>query len=189
MMQGISTLLKTRNMQYDASEHRISCMPHVINICVQHILKSVGGAAQDPDDSDDEEEDGKPEEDNESEDDDFEVVPDPSRWGSQTYDQAAAGNPLKRLRTLIRTIRSSGQRRRAFQRCIAVGNAEGHFPNPEGDGMLSLPELELLRDVSTRWDSSYRMIDRSRALRPVSLSLLLICHHASLLTQILLTGN
>ncbi|KAK7041157.1 HAT family dimerization domain-containing protein [Favolaschia claudopus] len=60
-------------------------------------------------------------------------------------------DPIATIRTIIRLIRSSSLRRQFLSEIIAT---------------LGLKNLELLRDVITRWSSTLLMIDRSLVLRP-----------------------
>jgi hypothetical protein len=85
----------------------------------------------------------------------------------QTFEEAAARDPVGLARTLVRALRASHSRRTAFEQSLKDGNEKGYF---------KLKVLELLRDVPTRWDSTYQMIKRIYYLRAVSdvLSLLLL---------------
>ncbi len=76
-------------------------------------------------------------------------------------------DPIKRARRIVRIVRSSDQRKQAFKDVINTGNHSGWFRSDEGE-VLQVPDLELLRDVKTRWDSVYCMIERLLLLRPVS---------------------
>ena len=81
------------------------------------------------------------------------------------------GDPLRRARRVIRLLRSSDNHRTGFQKIIVDGNKLGLFMKKDGDGNQvkdKVPELQLLRDVKTRWDSVYMMLLRLRQLRPVS---------------------
>ena len=94
----------------------------------------------------------------------------PKQWSAGIIER----DPLKRARDLVRLFRSSGQRREGFQTYIREGNERSWFPPKiNEDGTCStdlLPQLQLLRDVKTRWDSVYMMLRCLRELRPVSLS-------------------
>ena len=82
-------------------------------------------------------------------------------------------DPLRRARQLIRFLRSSDQRREDLQKTIRKGNNQNWFIGTDDDGnttTIKVPELELLRDVKTRWDSVYLMLARLQYLRPVCLS-------------------
>ncbi|EIW74484.1 hypothetical protein CONPUDRAFT_36856, partial [Coniophora puteana RWD-64-598 SS2] len=39
-MQELQSLLQAREIEFDANQHRIMCFPHIVNICVNHIVKS-----------------------------------------------------------------------------------------------------------------------------------------------------
>jgi hypothetical protein len=80
------------------------------------------------------------------------------------YRGAVANDLLRRAREVISMIRASGRRRDAFMETIKSGNRKGWYKSP----LAKVPENELLRDVSTRWDSVYFMLNRLRALRLVS---------------------
>jgi hypothetical protein len=69
-------------------------------------------------------------------------------------------DPIKRARRIVRIVRSSDQRKQVFRNVIKTFKSNGID--------IDLPDLELLRDVKTRWDSVYCMIDRLLVLRPVS---------------------
>ena len=91
------------------------------------------------------------------------------------WKNAARKKTLSCLRALIRTIRGSGKRHEEFYETICEGNSKKHFANPEAatnapQEPIHVPEVALLHDVFTHWDSVYHMIARTRSLRPVTFS-------------------
>jgi hypothetical protein len=76
-------------------------------------------------------------------------------------------DPIALGRVVVRAVRASGQRRDHFLSVIRDGNLNKHFLLPNGVEIV-VPELQLLRDVKTRWDSIFFMISRLRIMRPVS---------------------
>ncbi|KAN0114259.1 Ribonuclease H-like domain containing protein [Russula decolorans] len=74
-------------------------------------------------------------------------------------------DPIKRARRIVRIVRSSDQRKQAFKKVINTGNHSGWFRSHNNE-VIELPDLELLRDVKTQWDSVYCMIERLLVLRP-----------------------
>lgn len=68
-----------------------------------------------------------------------------------------------RERRLVAACRASGQRREDFKNTIVNGNENGGW----GDAGL-LRVVVLLRDVDTRWSSTFLMIDRVLELHLVS---------------------
>jgi hypothetical protein len=73
---------------------------------------------------------------------------------------------IGRVRTLVSECRVSGQRREALTQWIVTGNTDGAFKDGTG-AVFAVPVLQLLRDVATRWSSTYLMIDRLLELYPV----------------------
>ena len=82
-------------------------------------------------------------------------------------------DPIKRARRIVRIVRSSDQRKQAFKKVIETGNHSGWFRSHDNEAIV-LPDLELLRDVKTRWDSVYCMIERLLVLLLVSVYM---CRH------------
>ena len=118
------------------------CFPHVINICCQHVIDKLTDTA----------------------------VVDGTQGThlenpAQSYEDAVKRDPIARGLNIVRVLRSSGQRREAFQEVIQDGNARGWFR--VGDQTVQLRPLQLLRDVKTRWDSVYFMIKHLHELHPV----------------------
>jgi hypothetical protein len=74
---------------------------------------------------------------------------------------------LNRIRALIRVIRASGQRQEAFAKTIIAGNKLAWWTDDK-DQHIMLTPLKLLRDVKTRWDSTYQMLVRFRIFRQVN---------------------
>ncbi|KAH0833878.1 hypothetical protein J3R83DRAFT_11053 [Lanmaoa asiatica] len=68
----------------------------------------------------------------------------------ESYVESVRQHPIRRGRDIVRTIRSSGQRRSNFQQTIKSGNEQEWFINQAGDP-ITLPVVELLHDVRTRW--------------------------------------
>jgi hypothetical protein len=175
-------------VNFDAIKHRVRCYAHIINICSSHVIASVTSVSKSylsalkaPFDSNrvfcDDSED-------ELDDDDI----DPNRdvdeleldgcydgHGDPELIEWFAGlkrDPLKRARRVICLLRSSDQRREGFREFIKLGNEQKWFFEKTQSGKISVkvPELQLLRDVKTRWDSVYKMLEHLRHLRPVSSS-------------------
>ena len=48
MLEELQHLLREHSIMFDAHDHRIRCFPHIVNICVQHILDAF--SAVDPSD-------------------------------------------------------------------------------------------------------------------------------------------
>src|SRR5712692_1367927 len=76
-------------------------------------------------------------------------------------------DPIKCACRIVRIVRSSDQRKQAFKNVISTGNDSGWFRSYNNE-VIKLPDLELLRNVKTRWDSVYHMIERLLELRLVS---------------------
>ena len=60
-MTELQAILAEKNIKFNAQQQRIWCYPHIINICVSHIVKSLGkvndeGVEDEADDTDDEDE-------------------------------------------------------------------------------------------------------------------------------------
>jgi hypothetical protein len=141
MLSELGVLLAAQNIDFDPIDRRIMCFPHVINICCQHVISTFTNVEL----SESTEE--------------FSADEVPDRPQLQTFEQAVSRDPIALGRNIVRTFRSSGQRRDSFMEAIRDGNAKGYF---------KVKELQLLRDVKTRWDSVYLMLQRLRELQPVS---------------------
>jgi hypothetical protein len=85
-------------------------------------------------------------------------------------------DPLRRAQRLVRILRASDDRRRGLQQYIVDGNECKWFHRTETRAgkhvkvQVQVPALQLLRNVKTRWDSVFMMLQRLRHLRLVSLS-------------------
>ena len=110
-----------------------SCFPHVTNIATKTGLKYL---TQVP--ADDAEVDTVLIE---------EEFPSLPPWNADAaYRDALEGDVIAAARKLVNVCRASGQRREALREIIKEGNANNLF---------TLEELELLRDVDTRWSSTF----------------------------------
>lgn len=148
-MIELSSLLSQRDVTFHPISHRIPCFPHIINICVQHILQDYPAA-------------------------DFTYVGD--SWlidgatiQKEAYVAVLQAKSLDRARDVVRTIRRSNGRREGFKDMIVKGNEKNWYKDEEGNPK-QLPVVELLLDEATRWDSCYIMLNRLRTLRKVDLS-------------------
>jgi hypothetical protein len=136
----------------------------------------------DEDDNEDDEDDNEDDEDGEDDDDDDDSRLFARKIPELTLDEeqfdilddkvwawyiGLKRDPIKRARRIVRIVRSSDQRKQAFKKVINTGNHSGWFRSHDNE-VIELPDLELLRDVKTRWDSVYCMIERLLVLRPVS---------------------
>ena len=80
---------------------------------------------------------------------------------------ALESNPIGLGREVVRSIRVSGKRREGFEDTISDGNKKGWFKMGQPPQPVQLKQLQLLRDVRSRWDSVYYLLNRLREMRPV----------------------
>jgi hypothetical protein len=157
MMREIQKILRDREIPFNAKDSRIMCFPHIVNITVQHVLaKMTSAPALDSDDESD------------SSDFEDEDLPADQRGQTQTFESAVLADPIGRCRKLVVKLRSSGQIRDEFNNWVKTGNEKNWF-KIKGKA-IKLPHKEFLRDVPTRWDSTYQMIKRCIEMRPVCLT-------------------
>jgi hypothetical protein len=162
------------NVSFNPKECRIMCFPHVINTCVQHTLKALNnGVDTDIDDVVDSDSDLDASDDDDSEGSDDEGGDDDGGGnGNSSEEEDVAisdvpGDPLNKVRAIIRGIRASGQRQEQFTNVILGGNQYGWWRDGQGS-VVTIKPMQLLRDVRTRWDSTYQMLVRFREFRQVS---------------------
>jgi len=144
-MEEIGRRLDARGIEFNAQDRKVMCFPHVVNLSSGRVIEGLTKALED--------------------------VPEnwePPALGSaeQSYADAVARDPIALGRAVVRAIRASGTRREAFDDVITTGNAKNWFK--DAGETIQVKPLQLLRDVSTRWDSVYYMINRLREMRPVS---------------------
>jgi len=150
-IKAFGELMHARDFPYDPEDSRIMCFPHIINICSTHVIESFTNTAL----ADEQAE--------------FDPTLPPLVPAEQTYDEACARDPIALCRSIVRAVRASGKRREHMQGIIREGNAKGWFRSQEDTNeTIQIPDVQLLHDVRTRWDSVFRMIQRCCILRPVS---------------------
>ena len=144
-MDEIERRFLVREIEFDAQDRKVMCFPHVVNLSSGRVIEGLTKVLED----------------------------DPEDWEpptlistKQSYADAVARDPIALGRAVVRAIRASGSRREAFDDVIKTGNAKNWFK--DGGEIIQVKPLQLLRDVSTRWDSVYYMINRLREMRPVS---------------------
>jgi hypothetical protein len=150
-MHHLAELLQDRDIPFDPVDRRIRCFPHIINICVKHVIEEYTLANyKDVAESWVDSESGE-------------------TITKDDYLEALRHDPVALGRSIVRVIRASGLRRHAFRESIKQANVEQWFKDPSGE-VITMPVVELLRDVDTRWDSVYFMINRLRYLQQVKAS-------------------
>ena len=117
----------------------IMCFPHVINICSTHIIEAFTDFKL-----------------VENEFDALLPLRDPD---CQNYNEAIAHDPIALCCCIICAICASGQRLDLFASTIHDGNEKGWFISPGNPHQIvKVPQLQLLHNVNTCWDSIYFMI-------------------------------
>ena len=135
-------MLRDREIAFDAVDRKIMCFAHVVDLSSKQVTRAagntVGGGGDD---------------------------------SSQSDDETALSDPIACGRNVVQVIRGSGTRRDAFDEVIKNGNDRGWFkvgaPPERPLVVVKIKSLQLLRDVRTRWDSIYLMLNRLREMRPV----------------------
>jgi hypothetical protein len=120
----LEDLLSKSNSEiiWDSQMSRIRCFAHIINLAVKAFLKALG---------------------------DEEIILDTETLESSSYTNTPS-SLLKRLRFVIRKLRSSPEQRKKF-----LGQCE----------LANVQQLILILDVPTRWNSTYYMIKRAIEVR------------------------
>jgi hypothetical protein len=133
-------MLRHREIPFDAVDRKVMCFGHVIDLSSGRVTRSADTTGDNDRDESDE-----------------------------SDNDTAAPSPIARARDVVRVIRGSGMRREAFDEVVANGNAKGWFKEGRPPVTITIKPLQLLRDVRTRWDSVYLMLNRLREMRPVFL--------------------
>ena len=192
MMRELESLLKSREktINFDEKNNRVRCFAHIINICSSHLVNAMSNSncakvsetndeiyeSESEFDSDSEsdivrDDESDTEEEEEEDDDDDDDKRKLALGKVHPWSTALKRNPLKRARKLIRFLRASDQRRGLLRTTIIDGNEHRWFFLKSKKGIreqVDLPVVQLLKDVKTRWDSVYLMLERLITLRPVS---------------------
>jgi hypothetical protein len=140
-LEGFELLVMAWDIVFDHEDNHIMCFPHVINICSTHVIKQFTNI----DLVDDLEE--------------FDPSLAPRDLEAQTDEQACAHDPIALCHGAICAIHASGQHLDYFTKLVHDGNEKGWFMAPANpDKIIKVPQLQLLHDVRTHWDSIYLMI-------------------------------
>jgi len=184
-MRELEVLLKRhdKTIKFDHLNNRIRCYPHIINICSSHIIASSthiskkfletlksecgGDFVYSNIEGDDNGDNNNNNNNNNSgrsfardipeltlDDEQIDIL-DNEVWDWYT---GLKHDPIKRACRIVHIVRSSDQRKQAFKDVINTGNHSGWFRSDKGE-VLQVPDLELLCDVKTQWDSVYCMIE------------------------------
>jgi hypothetical protein len=146
-MQELEIFLHAREVEFEALDRQVMCFPHVMHICVTHVIEDFT---------------------------DTDLITISEAWtdafpdneARKAYAEAVGLDPIEMGCNIVQAIRVSGLCRDNFMDTVKTGNIKGWFKSPAGEAQ-QVPELELLRDVRTRWDSTYMMINHLCALHPV----------------------
>ncbi|TFK69444.1 hypothetical protein BDN72DRAFT_767887, partial [Pluteus cervinus] len=169
-MVELAKLLERKGISFDHHGNRIRCFPHVINIAVKTGLKYITNV----DPTTDVEVSAE------------EIAEGQTRRPPPTIDtdyiKALQSDVLAAVRKLAVGCRASHMRREVLRKVIIEGNEKGWFNGQK------LPEVNLLRDVDTRWSSIYLMGRRVRELYPAVKIMLSQDEHKDI-RHLLLTQN
>ena len=125
------------------------CFPHGVNVTVHHATHKITDVSLATENA-------------------LAFEPAPRESGAHgAFDAALARDPIATGRSLVRQVCASGQRWEHLSLIIEDSNKNLDFESQ--DGPVIIPNVQLIRDVDTRWDSIYFMIRRLRVLHPVSI--------------------
>jgi hypothetical protein len=140
MMWSLEMMLKDRDIAFDAVECQVMCFAHIIDLSSGQVTCSAGNMVDSDGDN-----------------------------SSSSDNESAASDPIARGCSIVRVIRGSGMRQDTFDEVVKNGNERGWFKSGRPPVAVKIKSLQLLRDVRTRWDSIYLMLNRLREMCPVLL--------------------
>ncbi|KAG9308549.1 hypothetical protein JVU11DRAFT_11761 [Chiua virens] len=136
-MQHLECLLESRDIHFDVHDHQIRCFPHIINICIRHILDRFMHSA-------------------------VEKIAEawvdlfPDSTGCTHYATTVQNKPIKKGCSIATAICSSGLHHDKFAETIKHGNARNWFQAP-GSGVQVIPNHELKLAADTRSLTSFKI--------------------------------
>jgi hypothetical protein len=74
---------------------------------------------------------------------------------------------LRKVWSLVKVIRASGQRQALFNQVVLSGNDTSWWKN-EKEELIMIKPLRFLHDIKTRWDSTYQMLVRIQMFKQVN---------------------
>lgn len=169
MMVELECQLKKHDtsVNFDHKVNCVCCFAHIINICSSHLIMAMSHpSSQQPSydfygsDSDDESGGAGNVDSKDSKDD---SNPFTVSRKSHPWDKGIKMNPLLHAHKLVHFLQASDQRKTFLQSVIKDGNEQSWFHRKDNEGNNvsgKLPQLQLLKDVKTRWDSVFLMLNR-----------------------------
>jgi len=148
MMEALEVKLAPRDISFDATDHHVMCFGHIVNLCSGWVIREVEGKNYDP-------------------------LP-----SLLVDNDTHPSNPIALAHSVVGAIRASGNHRKEFTQAIMDGNDRGYFMEGQPPKAVPVKQVQLLRDVQTRWDSVFLMLRRLCELRPVSTDFSLKLTHA-----------
>ncbi|TEB27308.1 hypothetical protein FA13DRAFT_1883877 [Coprinellus micaceus] len=143
-MEQIKRELQALEIPFDISGNQICCFTHIVNLAVKAGLIHLTELCV----SDEELDEGT-----------RALVENPM------YASLLQGDHVKCGHQLAAFIRDSGLQREDFEAVIQKGNEEGSWGTDQDGNPIQLCVVGLLKDVDTRWSSTFLMIDRVIELR------------------------
>ncbi|KAI3603582.1 transposase-like protein [Moniliophthora roreri] len=166
LVQAIQDRCDAEGIDFDANRARLRCLPHTVHLAALELLNGLGAyphvarwklaqkaAYQDSVTTPvgrEHDDDAEAYEENDSDNDlpSLETVSDSNEEG--------IGLAVVKLHRIIKTVRSSPQKRHAWKNEIRLINT-----SRTAAGEKALPELMLILDVKTRWSSTHQMLRRA----------------------------
>lgn len=151
MAQDYEHLLLAQDMAFDALHSQFICFPHILHLAVNAMVDALTAskARQNP---------------TAKFCSDFE---EPAYLLTQDLDDALKRDPIAIAREIINLIRMSQIRRNEFTTLIGYGNGTEKWKAKTNgqESVVQLPKVIPIRDMPTRWGSTYLSITRMRLLR------------------------
>jgi hypothetical protein len=94
------------------------------------------------------------------------IGPLPNKDMLQDNDEATLQHPITLACMVVQTIQGSNLHQEEFNEVITQGNLKQQFKSVDGE-VITVKPLQLLRNVRTRWDLCYCMLERLQVLCPV----------------------